>query len=88
VDEVDKTLEELQVLRCPKASTEHHAVEGVRSELLCSYTFSSFAQIDQATVDVVSQPAQAVELGIDERSDEIRCELRRLLQINDNWVKA
>ena len=75
MDHVDQLLEQQQLLRHPQPRTDHHAVTAPRIETPRSDGFRRVPQIDQATVDLVAQPAQAIELLVDESPNELRREL-------------
>src|SRR5262245_14881847 len=62
VDEVNELFEQQQLRRRAKSCSDHHAVKLPRIEMPCGDRFGGVAEIDQATVYLVSQAAQTLQL--------------------------
>jgi hypothetical protein len=71
VDQIDAFLEQQQLWRRAKPGADHHAVEAPRLEMADGNRLGGFTEIDHATLDLIAEAAQALELRIDECPDEI-----------------
>jgi len=69
VDHVQKLLEKDELLGRAQAGANHHAVVCAFAQAVPQYSFGVMAGADQASVDLISQRANALQLRIDDRPE-------------------
>ena len=71
MNHVEQLLEQQQLFGGTQAGAYHHAVEAPFAEMTPEDGFGSIAKVDQATVNFVTQSAYALQLRVDEGTNNI-----------------
>lgn len=71
VDYIHQSLKQEQMLRSAQPRTDEHTIDGLRPKVGRCYSFRSGAEVNQASVDNISERAHSLQLRFDECPDQV-----------------